>query len=46
MEGRDKNGEFTAVLTPLSAKATHDVGVASRQDRQYAAGKVIFGVTN
>ena len=44
VEGRDKNGEFTIVLAPLSAKATRDVGVASRQDRRYAAGKVIFKV--
>ncbi len=45
VEGRNKNGEFTIALAPLSAKATRDLGVASRQDRQYAAGKVIFKVT-
>ena len=46
VEGRDKNGEFTAILAPLSAKATRDVGVASRQNQRFAAGKVIFKVTD
>ena len=45
VEGRDKAGEFIAVLAPLSAKATRDVSVASREPG-YAAGKVIFEVTD
>ena len=44
VEGRDKTGELTASLASLSAKATRNVGVASRQDPSYAAGKVIFEV--
>lgn len=46
VEGRDKAGTLTAILTSLSAKAMRSVGVASRQDTRYAAGRVIFEVTD
>lgn len=46
VEGRDKAGTLTAVLTSLSAKAMRNVGVASRRDSRYAAGRVIFEVTD
>ena len=46
VEGRNNAGELTATLASLSAKAVRDVGVASREDRRYAAGKVVFEVTD
>ena len=44
VEGRNAAGELTATLASLSAKAVRDVGVASRKDSRFAAGKVIFEV--
>jgi hypothetical protein len=44
VEGRDKSGGFDAVLAPLSAKAMQSVGVAQRQQDDFAAGKVMFKV--
>ena len=46
VEGRDKAGTLTEILASLSARATRNVGVASRQDPSYSAGKVIFEVTD
>ena len=46
VEGRNNAGELTATLAALSAKAVRDVGMASREDRRYAAGKVVFEVTD
>lgn len=47
VEGRNAKGELTVDFALLSAKAIQrGVGVASRQDPSYAAGKLIFQVTD
>ena len=47
VEGRNAKGELTVDFAELSAKAMErGVGVASRQDPSYTAGKLIFQVTD
>ena len=46
VEGRKEAGVLTDTLALLSAKATRSVGVVSRDAGDYAAGRVIFHVTD